>query len=155
MAIWRNLVTNLILKIMSINPKQFRKTANWLIVVNATFIVAYSLIIYNFSFVNLETNTIHPLYGILVDMASISFIMLIGGIYLKGCYRYIWTQVEYNRYRIIVSIAIPLFWFIYLVISEYMSPTIIRSALDRSILMIYAVVIIRWIYKHIARHLSL
>lgn len=160
---------------MSINTEQFcishRKVSNRLIAINATLTAILIILVIRY-------HPTYPIYYILCDIGGISSIMLIGGIYLKGCYRYLWTQVEYNKYRIFISAFLPLIWFIYLVLSEYTSPTMdgpqtwmvkdnyawfgcwrlnwimtfVQSALDRSILMIYTVVIIRWMYKYVARH---
>ncbi len=166
---------------MRINTEQIRtshrKVSNQLIVINAA-LIAILIVLVNWLFSTIRYHPTHPIYYILCDLGCISSIMLIGGIYLKGCYRYIWTQVEYNKYRIFISAILPLIWFTYLVLSEYTSPTMdgpqtwmvrdnyawfgcwrlnwimtfVQSALDRSILMIYTVVIIRWMYKYVARH---
>lgn len=151
---------------MKQHKDNLRKIANWLIGVNVPLLVLYYIV---FKFID------HSPEYFLSDLARISAMSLIVGIYLKGSYCYIWTQCDYHWGRVTVAIAVPAIFFIYAVTSEYLHPTMpgpqewavrdlyawfgiwrldwimtfLQRALDLAIAIIWGAVVLRWLYKFV------
>lgn len=148
-----------------------RKTANWLIGVNASLLAISVILLFTCSYSVQERWSYFPEY-FMSDIAHISVMSLIIGIYLKGSYRYIWTQCDYHWGRVAAVVAIPTILFMYEVIFEFLRPsmagpmewavrdiyawfgnwrlnwimTFLQRSLCHAILIIYVIVFIRGLY---------